>query len=105
MACENQAKVNYAMSVRNMLYDSLSYDGQIQRMWTKNVEKMSTAEFLSKFRKDDRLIPVLTLVFYYDVDQWDGSKDLYGMLQCGSGWEIQNDLQIYSTQQYLMESR
>ena len=69
------------MSVRNMLYDSLSYVGQIQRMWTKNVEKMSTAEFLSKFRKDDRLIPVLTLVFYYDVDQWDGSKDLYGMLQ------------------------
>ena len=42
---------------------------------------MTTAEFLSKFRKDDRLIPVLTLVFYYDVDQWDGSKDLYGMLQ------------------------
>ena len=81
LACENQAKVHYAMSVRNMLYDSLSYVGQIQRMWTKNVEKMSTAEFLSKFRKDDRLIPVLTLVFYYDVDQWDGSKDLYGMLQ------------------------
>ncbi len=73
--------MHYAMSVRNMLYDSLSYVGQIQRMWTKNVEKISTAEFLSKFRKDDRLIPVLTLVFYYDVDQWDGSKDLYGMLQ------------------------
>ena len=81
LACENQAKMHYAMSVRNMLYDSLSYVGQIQRMWNKNVEKMTTAEFLSKFRKDDRLIPVLTLVFYYDVDQWDGSKDLYGMLQ------------------------
>ena len=81
LACENQPKVHYAMSVRNMLYDSLSYVGQIQRMWNKDVEKMSTAEFLSKFRKGDRLIPVLTLVFYYDVDQWDGSKDLYGMLQ------------------------
>ena len=81
LACENQAKIHYAMSVRNMLYDSLSYVGQIQRMWTKNVEKMSAAEFLSKFRKGDRLIPVLTLVFYYDVDQWDGSKDLYGILQ------------------------
>ena len=81
LACENQAKVHYAMAVRNMLYDSLSYVGQIQRMWNKNVEKMTTAEFLSKFRKGDRLIPVLTLVFYYDVDQWDGSKDLYGMLQ------------------------
>ena len=81
LACENQAKVHYAMAVRNMLYDGLSYVGQIQRMWNKNVEKMTTAEFLSKFRKGDRLIPVLTLVFYYDVDQWDGSKDLYGMLQ------------------------
>ena len=66
LACENQAKVHYAMAVRNMLYDGLSYVGQIQRMWTKNVEKMSTAEFLSKFRKDDRLIPVLTLVFYLE---------------------------------------
>ena len=66
LACENQAKVHYAMSVRNMLYDSLSYVGQIQRMWNKNVEKMTTAEFLSKFRKDDRLIPVLTLVFYLE---------------------------------------
>ena len=58
--------MHYAMSVRNMLYDGLSYVGQIQRMWNKNVEKMSTAEFLSKFRKDDRLIPVLTLVFYLE---------------------------------------
>ena len=30
LACENQAKVHYAMSVRTMLYDSLSYVADCQ---------------------------------------------------------------------------
>ena len=33
LACENQEKVHYAMAVRNMLYDSLSYVCQIQQLW------------------------------------------------------------------------
>ncbi|MEO2239520.1 hypothetical protein ABE547_09940 [Dorea sp. YH-dor226] len=86
LACENQAKVHYAMSVRNMLYDSLSYVEQIQNSWKGKkedlkVEKPSSAEFLSKFRKGDKLMPVITLVFYYADKPWDGSTDLYGMLQ------------------------
>ena len=60
LACENQEKVHYAMTVRNMLYDSLSYVGQIQQKWNMNqskkeksrdVKKMSGAEYLSKYRK------------------------------------------------------
>ena len=86
LACENQAKIHYAMSVRNMLYDSLSYVEQIQKSWKEKktelkAEKLSSAEFLSKFRKGDKLMPVITLVFYYADKPWDGSKDLYGMLQ------------------------
>lgn len=38
-----------------------------------------------KRKKDDCLVPVITLVFYYDTDKWDGSTDLYGMLQWGEG--------------------
>ena len=86
LACENQAKVHYAMSVRNMLYDSLSYVGQIRQSWKgrkkeSEVGALSSAEFLSKCHKDDKLMPVITLVFYYDDKPWDGSTDLYGMLQ------------------------
>ena len=89
LACENQEKVHYAMTVRNMLYDSLSYAGQIQQLWKdrekEEKQKMTAPEFLSKWKKDDRLVPVITLVFYYDTEQWDGSTDLHGMLQWGEG--------------------
>ena len=89
LACENQEKVHYAMTVRNMLYDSLSYAGQIQQLWKEREkeekQKMTAPEYLSKWKKDDRLVPVITLVFYYDTEQWDGSTDLHGMLQWGEG--------------------
>ena len=68
-----------------MLYDSLSYVCQIQQLWKEREkeekQKMTAPEYLSKWKKDDRLMPVITLVFYYDTEQWDGSTDLYGMLQ------------------------
>lgn len=109
LACENQEKIHYAMPVRNMLYDSLAYVGQIQGIWENRMKgkevvekedekrktekkekenniknrKMTSAEFLSKFTKEDRLIPVITLVFYYGVEPWDGSRDLHGMLRWG----------------------
>ena len=99
LACENQEKVHYAMAVRNMLYDSLSYVGQIQQLWKEREkeekQKMTAPEFLSKWKKDDRLVPVITLVFYYDTEQWDGSTDLHGMLQWGEGEENQKLLREY----------
>ena len=99
LACENQEKVHYAMAVRNMLYDSLSYVGQIQQLWKEREkeekQKMTTSEYLSKWKKDDRLVPVITLVFYYDTEQWDGSTDLHGMLQWGEGEENQKLLREY----------
>lgn len=69
LACENQENVHYAMPVRNMLYDSLSYVEQIRQSWkhleSSEKQKVTGAEFLSQFRKEDRLVPVITLVFYY----------------------------------------
>ena len=66
LACENQERVHYAMPVRTMLYDSLSYTEQIKRMGSVMQEqKLSPEEFLSKFRKDDKLTPVITLILYY----------------------------------------
>lgn len=67
LACENQENVHYAMTVRNMLYDSLSYVEQIRQSWKcleeAEKQKVAEAEFLSRFRKEDRLVPVITLVF------------------------------------------
>ncbi len=73
-----------SMPVRKMLYDSLSYVEQTKEIWeshqiNQEQEKMSNAEYLSRFKKDDKLVPVITAVFYYGTKEWDGSVDLYGM--------------------------
>lgn len=82
LACENQERVHYAMPVRTMLYDSLSYADQIKRIGENLKEKkLLPEEFLSKFQKDDKLIPVITIIFYYGLEEWDASTDLYGMLE------------------------
>lgn len=90
LACETQKKVHYAMPVRTMFYDSLSYMDQIREMWKqrrKEQKKGETAlrlteeEYLSRFCKDDKLYPVITLVFYYDTKKWDGAADLYDLFQ------------------------
>lgn len=84
LACETQSTVHYAMPVRKMLYDALSYIEQTKKIWESHqmnneVETMSNAEYLSRFGKADKLVPVITVVFYYGTQIWDGSVDLYGM--------------------------
>lgn len=87
LAAEVQDKIHYAMPVKNMLYDSISYAEQVKRLWKKRMrdkaaegQGISTEEFLSGFRKEDRIYPVITLVFYYDEKEWDGAEDLYGLM-------------------------
>ena len=80
LACEAQDKVHYAMPVRNMLHDSLTYTEQIRKTWQKHPgQHLTGEEYLSRFRKKDRIFPVITLVFYYDLKKWDGAMDLYDM--------------------------
>lgn len=83
LAIENQEEVHYAMPIRNMLYDSLSYISQIEQLWKmhkKSGEKMNGKEFLLHLKKEDKLYPVITTVFYYGSDEWDASLDIHGML-------------------------
>lgn len=83
LACENQEKIHYAMPVRNMLYDGLTYTEQIRcihEIHKKDDKKNITGdEFLSRFQKTDKLYPVITVVLYYGEKEWDGSVDLYGL--------------------------
>ncbi len=83
LACENQEEIHYAMPVRNMLYDALSYMDQIReiRQQRKSEKQLQgNAEFLSGLKKADMLYPVITIVFYYGEESWDGQKDLHGLL-------------------------
>lgn len=87
LGVENQDKIHYAMAVKNMLYDALQYAKQIEEAKRSyrdkskaNKVKLSSEEFLSGFKRDDRLMPVITLVLYFGDKDWDGAKSIHEML-------------------------
>lgn len=101
---ELQDKVHYGMPVKDALYDMIGYSKQIaeiKRSYKKDLGtadeishdkgeftvedgiqkiKLSSAEFLSGLRKDDKLIPIITAVLYFGEEPWDGPKSLFEML-------------------------
>ncbi len=82
LGVENQAKIHYAMPVRAMLYDSMQYASQVDLKSKENRKSKkytSSDEFLSGFRKKDRLIPVITLVIYFGSKAWDGPTNIKDM--------------------------
>ena len=95
---EAQNKVHYAMPVRDMLYDSINYVSQVdeaKRSYRNHGEeggelsfeagelkiRLTQEEFLSGFRKGDKLIPVITAVIYFGPDEWDGPMSIHDMLK------------------------
>ena len=83
LATETENKVHYAMPVKNMLYDALEYTKQVQNMekvHRENNDLGTSDEFLSGISKNDKLIPVITTVFYVKgSEEWDGPKSLWDM--------------------------
>ena len=91
LGVEVQALVHYAMPVRGMLYDALNYARQVTeaaasyRKERKDADSTSKTnltqeEYLSGFRKEDRLIPVITLPLCLSAEPWDGPKSIHEML-------------------------
>ena len=78
---ENQRLVHYLMPLRTMEYDAASYRRQASKIakLVKETDGVTDAEFLSGFRKEDKLYPCITIVLYYG-DDWDGAKSLHGLL-------------------------
>ena len=74
---ENQSEVHYLMPLRTMSYDVAEYEKQayLTRPTAKENKTLTSAEFLSGFRKTDRLHPCITLVLFWG-DKWDGPTNL-----------------------------
>ncbi|MDE5823185.1 MAG: Rpn family recombination-promoting nuclease/putative transposase, partial [Lachnospiraceae bacterium] len=90
LAVENEAKINYAAPVKNGLYDFLQLAHQVtaaaasHRESRSKDDRPSGDEFLSGFWKNDRLIPVLTVIVYFGSGKWDGPLSLREMYSdCG----------------------
>lgn len=92
LGIENQSHIHYAMPVRNMLYDALHYSsqadmarqsyrrrGRTRKRQLRNARRNSD-EFLSGFRREDRLLPLITLVIYFGTSEWDGPRSLHEMM-------------------------
>ncbi len=86
LAVENQTFVDYHMVLRNMLTESLSY----QRQWKQKKlahEKehdlcIGTDEFFSGMTRDEKFIPIITLVVYCGTQHpWDGARCLHELLE------------------------
>jgi hypothetical protein len=86
LGIENQTNVNYAMPIKDMVYDALQYAAQVEkaakshRKAAKTEKKPTTGEYLTGFYKEDRLLPVITLVVYFGADTWDAPMSLHDML-------------------------
>ena len=47
-------------------------------------KKVSDGEYLAGFYKEDRLIPVITLVIHFGAEEWDGPMTLHEMMEIGN---------------------
>ncbi len=100
LGIENQTDVQLAMPVKNMVYDALQYAAQVEKAAKshRRAEKErakakkageqkedlpsgpSSEEYLSGFYRDDRLVPVITLVILFSPEPWDGPMRIHEML-------------------------
>ena len=82
IGAEHQAHVHYAMPVRIMDYDSVSYSLQkdLIRRQHEEAQDLAEDERLSGFSETDRLTPVITLVLYCGSRPWDGASRLHQLL-------------------------
>ena len=79
---ENQQHIHYAIPLRVMGYDYSTYKKQYDSnaKKCKTLEGIDEDEYLSRMRRTDKFIPVITVVLYYGDKTWDGATTLHGML-------------------------
>ena len=93
LGCEDQSTVDYSMPIRSMLYDALAYEKQ-----RNDLELRQNSEgkyYRRKMTKNQKVLPVLTIIFYYGEKQWDGATCLHDMIQWSDEQELQDTVPNY----------
>lgn len=82
---ENQSYIDYRMVLRAMQEEILGYEKLRKEAYRKAKSKkykFSKDEYLSHMKKDQKFIPIITLILYLGTDRpWDGAKTLYDLLE------------------------
>lgn len=69
-----------------MVYDALEYARQVtetakRHKKSKDYQKLSAKEYLSGFFREDKLIPVITLVIHFSPEKWNAPLSIHEMLK------------------------
>ncbi|MCB5543762.1 Rpn family recombination-promoting nuclease/putative transposase [Anaerostipes hadrus] len=93
LGCEDQSTVDYSMPMRTMLYDALAYAKQ-----QNDIELRQNSEgkyYRRKMTKKEKILPVLTIVFYYGEKQWDGATHIHDVIQWSNKLNLKNIVPDY----------
>lgn len=82
LGMEGQEHIHYAMPMRVMGYDYGTYKKQYDSnaKQYKLADGLEEDEYLSRMKRTDKFVPVITVVVYYGEKAWDGAVSLHGML-------------------------
>lgn len=81
LGIEDQSKVHYSMPIRKMLYDALEYSSELSTIGNnQDKTEWTVDERLSGIKKDTKITPIVTVVFYTGEDPWDGPNSLHAMM-------------------------
>ena len=94
---EEYTEVHYGAPVKLMLYDALNYSNQIETLANRHridgEKPADSGEFLSGIYREDKLVPVKTLIVYFNAKDWDGPRTLHDMLDM-NGWSAEEKQKI-----------
>lgn len=79
---QNQSDIHYAMPVRLMNEEAAGYHKQWRAIAKKHkkAHDLKKDEYISGFSRNDRLMPIMTIVVYFGAKPWDGPRNLRQML-------------------------
>ena len=93
LGCEDQSEVDYSMPIRTMLYDSLKYTEQQNNLELR--KRKDGTYYHSKLRKNEKVLPVLTIVFYYGDKEWDAGKCIHDLIKWPKDLDIKSIIPDY----------
>ena len=85
LSLQNQTYADYRMVLRNMLSESIGYHKQWKQKKAAHEKagdlEPGTDAFFSGMEKDEKFIPIITLVVYCGTEHgWDGARSLHDLL-------------------------
>lgn len=93
LGCEDQSSIDYAMPIRMMLYDALAYTKQQNNLELKQDKEGNF--YRGKMTRKQKVLPVLSIVFYYGEQEWNVGKSLHDVTQWSDTMNLKDVIPDY----------